>query len=101
MIRDNQMKLRVKADGSTSDIGTTHKFPTPLVDGTWYTIGISAKGPMLAAYFDGMVVASGMNASVTSGGIALTATDAVVSFDDVTVTTPESARSGAALTWSV
>ena len=86
-VRDNQMKLRVKADGSTSDIGT-YKFPMPLVDGTWYTIGVSAKGPMFEAYFGGMMVASGMNAAVTSGGIALTATDAVVSFDDVTVTAP-------------
>jgi hypothetical protein len=86
-VRDNQMKLRVKADGSTTDLGT-YKFMTPLADGTWYTIGLSAKGSALEAYFDGMMVASGMNATVTAGGIALTATDAVVSFDDVVVTSP-------------
>ncbi len=86
-VRSNQMKIRVKVDGSTTDVGT-YKFPTALVDGTWYTVGISAKGSTIAAYFAGAQVAMGSNSSVTAGGIALTATDGVVAFDDVAVTAP-------------
>jgi hypothetical protein len=57
-----------------------------LVNGTWYTIGIGAKGSMVAAYFNGMPVAMGSSSGVTMGGIGLTATDGVMAFDDVTVT---------------
>jgi hypothetical protein len=86
-VHSNQLKIRVKNDGSSTDVAT-YKFPTPLVDGTWYSVGVSASGTTFGAYFNGAQVATGMNASIAAGGIALTATNAVVEFDDLSVTAP-------------
>jgi len=86
-VRNNQMKIRVKVNGSTTDV-VVYKFPTPLVAGTWYTAGISVKGTTLTAYYNGMPVGSGVNAGVASGGIALTALSGVIAFDDISVTLP-------------
>jgi hypothetical protein len=92
-LHSNQIKIRVKNNGSTTDIGVAYKFPTPLVDGTWYQVGLAVQGSNLTAYFGGMPVATGpMPAAavpaLTAGGIALTATDSVAAFDDVSVTLP-------------
>jgi hypothetical protein len=85
------VKIRVKSNGATTDVGVQYKFPTPLVDGTWYTFGLSAAGTNLTSYYNGMQVITGPNpypADVTTGGIALTVTDSVVAFDDLSVTAP-------------
>ena len=90
-INETRLKIRVKSNGSTTDVGVQYKFPTPLVDGTWYTFGLSAAGMNLTAYYNGMQVVTGPNpypTAVTMGGIALTATDSVVAFDDLAVTAP-------------
>lgn len=86
-VRNNQMKIRVKVAGSTTDVAT-YKFPTPLVEATWYTVGIGVKGTTLTEYFNGMPVGSGVNAGVAGGGIALTALSGVIAFDDISVTLP-------------
>jgi hypothetical protein len=87
-VRTNQLKIRVKVEGSTTDVAV-YKFPVVLVDGTWYTFGLSAAGSTLTAYFNGTQVATGPNPSpVAMGGIALTVTGSIVAFDDVTVTAP-------------
>jgi hypothetical protein len=85
---DGGIKIRKRVDGSTGDV-TRYDPDVPLMGNTWYTVGIGAVGTTLTAYFGGVPVAMGTDGDLESGGIGIgTAEEAVVAFDDVSVTAP-------------
>jgi hypothetical protein len=84
---DGRVKIRVRDAGSTTDLGT-YDSNVAFVLGTWYTLVFEAKGSQITVSVDGTVWLTVADTSLTSGGIAIGARDAVVSFDDVTVTVP-------------
>jgi hypothetical protein len=93
---DGKIKLRARNDSSSTDIATNDsKTRSPLTVGAWNTVGISvsgpASGPTVTAHLNGAPVSFSSLTPVmgpAAGGIALGVTAAVVSFDDVTVTSP-------------
>lgn len=85
---DGGIKIRKRVDGSTSDV-TRYDPDAPLAGNTWYTAGIGAVGTTLTAYFNGVAVATATDSSIPAGGIGIgTTEEAVVAFDDVSVTAP-------------
>jgi hypothetical protein len=85
------LKLRQSDAGSTSDV-CRYK-PPAVVEGDWYTIGLSVSGSLATLLFDGMPVTADKpctlpKANPAAGGIALGAADATAAFDDVSVKTP-------------
>jgi hypothetical protein len=79
-------KLRGRANGSTTDLISPS--PKPLImPGTWYTVGITAKGTTVTLTLDGTPIGSPVmcNALISNGGIALGVAEGSVSFDDVHV----------------
>jgi hypothetical protein len=85
---DGGIKIRKRVDGSTGDV-TRYDPDVPLTGNTWYTVGIGAVGTTLTAYFGGVPVAMGTDSDLARGGIGIgTAEEAVVAFDDVSVTAP-------------
>lgn len=85
---DGGIKIRKRVEGSTGDV-TRFDPDAPLSGNTWYTVGLGAVGSTLTAYFNGVPVATGTDSEVTAGGIGIGTTDeAIVSFDDVSVTAP-------------
>jgi hypothetical protein len=85
---DGGIKLRKRVDGSTTDV-TRYDPDAPLAGNTWYTVGIGAVGTTLTAYFNGVAVATAADDSIPAGGIGIgTTEEAVVAFDDVSVTAP-------------
>jgi hypothetical protein len=79
-------KLRGRDNGSTTDLISPSPKPV-LVPGTWYTVGITAKGTTVTLTLDGMPIGSPVmcNAAISNGGIALGVAAGSVSFDDVSV----------------
>jgi hypothetical protein len=88
-IRNDAVKIRLRTPATQVDL-VSYSFGDAgeLVDGTWYKFGLSAKGSALAVYFNDVQVATVTDATFSSGGIAFGVRDAVVEFDDVTVTLP-------------
>jgi hypothetical protein len=85
---DGGIKIRKRVDGSTSDV-TRYDPDVPLTGDTWYTLGLGAVGATLTAYFNGVAVATATDSSIPAGGIGIgTTEEAVVAFDDVSVTAP-------------
>ena len=82
-------KLRGRADGSTTDIVAPS--PKPVITaGTWYTVGVSAKGTAVELTLDDMSIGTGScNALITNGGIALGVAEGNAAFDDVNVVVAE------------
>jgi hypothetical protein len=80
-------KLRGRAAGSTQDLISPSPKPT-IVAGTWYTVGIVAKGTTVSLTLDGQPIgASAMcNALISNGGVALGVAEGSVAFDDLNVT---------------
>ncbi len=82
-------KLRGRADGSTTDIVAPSPKPV-IVAGTWYTVGVSAKGTAVELTLDDMPIGSGSaHALITNGGIALGVAEGSAAFDDVNVVVAE------------
>jgi hypothetical protein len=79
-------KLRGRADGSTDDLISPSPKPV-IVPGTWYTVGVVAKGTTVTLTLDGTPIGSPVmcNALISNGGIALGVAEGSVSFDDVKV----------------
>jgi hypothetical protein len=79
-------KLRGRADGSTTDLISPSPKPV-IVPGTWYTVGITAKGTTVTLTLDGAPIGSPVMCStlISNGGIALGVAEGSVSFDDVHV----------------
>jgi hypothetical protein len=84
---EGKFKLRGRAAGSTADLVAPSPKPE-IVAGTWYTVGLVAKGTTVTLSFEGKQIGepATCNAAISNGGIALGAAEGTVSFDDVTVT---------------
>ncbi len=79
-------KLRARNDGSTADLISPS--PKPLIAaGTWYTVGITAKGTTVTLTLEGKPIGAPVmcDAAISNGGVALGVADGSVSFDDLTV----------------
>jgi hypothetical protein len=83
---EGKFKLRGRADGSTQDLIAPS--PKPVISaGTWYTVGVTAKGSTVSLTLDGMPIGAPAtcNAAISNGGIALGVAEGSVSFDDLSV----------------
>jgi hypothetical protein len=83
---EGKYKLRGRADGSTQDLVAPS--PKPVITaGTWYTVGVTAKGSMVSLTLDGVPIGAPTtcNAAISNGGIALGVAEGSVSFDDLSV----------------
>jgi hypothetical protein len=83
---EGKFKLRGRADGSTQDLVAPS--PKPVITaGTWYTVGVTAKGSMVTLTLDGAPIGAPTtaNAAISNGGVALGVSEGSVSFDDVKV----------------
>jgi hypothetical protein len=85
---DGHLKIRVKAAGSTSDLGDYDYSEVPLAPDTWVSIALSVKGSEVKGYFNGAEVLTASDSSLPSGGVALAARDSAADFDDVKVSVP-------------
>jgi hypothetical protein len=84
---EGKYKLRGRAAGSTTDLIAPS--PKPVITaGTWYTVGITAKGTTVTLTLDGKPI--GMpamcNAAISNGGVAFGMDSGSASFDDLSVT---------------
>jgi hypothetical protein len=79
-------KLRARANGSTTDLISPSPKPV-IVPGTWYTVGLTAKGTSVILTLDGTAIGSPVmcNALISNGGIALGVAEGSASFDEVHV----------------
>jgi hypothetical protein len=81
-----KFKLRGRADGSTEDLVAPSPKPV-IVAGTWYTVGVTAKGSMVSLTLDGMPIGAPTtcDAAISNGGVAVGVAEGSVSFDDLSV----------------
>lgn len=86
-IKNNQIKLRLRNAGSTTDL-TVYKFEADLTEGSWHSYALGVQGSEYTLYFDEQAVGTATHAELLAGGIALGVSDAVVEFDDLSVTVP-------------
>lgn len=85
-IAEGKYKLRGRAAGSTTDLISPS--PKPVITaGTWYTVGITAKGTTVTLTLDGKAIGSPVmcNAAISNGGVALGMDSGSASFDDVNI----------------
>ena len=86
-IAEGKYKLRGRAAGSTTDLISPS--PKPVITaGTWYTVGITAKGTTVSLTLDGKAIGSPVMcaAAISNGGVALGADSGSISFDDLSIT---------------
>lgn len=84
---EGKYKLRGRAAGSTTDLISPS--PKPVITaGTWYTVGITAKGTMVSLTLNGDPIGTPVacNAAISNGGVALGMDSGSASFDDLSVT---------------
>lgn len=84
---EGKYKLRGRAAGSTTDLISPS--PKPVITaGTWYTVGITAKGTTVTLTLDGMPIGMPVtcNAAISNGGVAFGMDSGSASFDDLSVT---------------
>jgi hypothetical protein len=84
---ESKFKLRGRSDGSTADLVAPS--PKPLImAGTWYKVGVTVKGSMVALSLDDMPIGmpATADAAISNGGIALGVAEGSVSYDDINVT---------------
>jgi hypothetical protein len=81
-----KFKLRGRSDGSSLDLVTPSPKPD-IVPGTWYTVGVTAKGTSVTLTLDGQVIGTPAMAAaaISAGGIGLGVAEGSVSYDDVKV----------------
>jgi hypothetical protein len=84
---EGKYKLRGRAAGSTTDLISPSPKPE-IVAGTWYTVGITAKGTTVSLTFNGMAIGTPVmcNAAISNGGVAFGMDSGSASFDDLSVT---------------
>jgi len=85
---EGKYKLRGRAAGSTTDLVSPS--PKPVITaGTWYNVGVTAKGTTVTLTLDGKPIGSPVmcNAAISNGGIAVGVDSGSASFDDISVTT--------------
>lgn len=83
---EGKFKLRGRADGSTQDLIAPS--PKPVITaGTWYTVGVTAKGSTVTLTLDGAPIGASAtaNTAISNGGVALGVAEGSVSFDDLSV----------------
>lgn len=83
---EGKFKLRGRSDGSTADLISPS--PKPVINaGTWYKVGVTAKGSMVSLTLDDMPIGTpaSANAAISNGGIALGVAEGTVAYDDVSV----------------
>jgi hypothetical protein len=81
-------KLRGRADGSTQDLVAPSPKPI-IIAGTWYTVGVIAKGSAVTLMLDDAVIGSATaQPAISNGGIAVGVAEGSASFDDVRVVAP-------------
>lgn len=83
---EGKYKLRGRADGSTTDLISPS--PKPVITaGTWYKVGVTAKGSMATLTLDDVPIGAPAAAAsaISNGGIALGVAEGSVSYDDVSV----------------
>jgi hypothetical protein len=86
-IAEGKYKLRGRAAGSTTDLIAPS--PKPVITaGTWYTVGITAKGTTVSLTLDGKAIGAPVMcaAAISNGGVALGADSGSISFDDLSIT---------------
>lgn len=86
-IAEGKYKLRGRAAGSTTDLISPS--PKPVITaGTWYTVGITAKGTTVSLTLDGKAIGAPVMcaAAISNGGVALGADSGSISFDDLSIT---------------
>jgi len=84
---EGKYKLRGRAAGSTTDLISPS--PKPVITaGTWYTVGITAKGTTVSLTLDGKPIGSPVMcaAAISNGGVAFGMDSGSASFDDLSVT---------------
>ena len=80
------VKLRVKKDGSTTDLGTKSKATTAPTLNTTYTFKLDMHGGNIAIYVNGMVRVMVTDPTLTAGGIGVIVSNGTAEFDNVVVT---------------
>lgn len=84
---EGKYKLRGRAAGSTTDLISPS--PKPVITaGTWYTVGITAKGTTVNLTLDGKPIGSPVMcaAAISNGGVAFGMDSGSASFDDLNIT---------------
>ncbi|HEY6080488.1 MAG TPA: hypothetical protein VIW29_16860 [Polyangiaceae bacterium] len=82
---EGKYKLRARADGSTQDLVAPSPKPV-IVAGTWYTVGVAAKGSAVTLTLDDAVIGTASApAAISNGGIAVGVAEGSAAFDDVLV----------------
>jgi hypothetical protein len=74
--------LRKRVDNSSGDV---MKVKVETQQDKWYTLRLSVKGDKLEGALDGMVLVTGTDVSVKTGGVGVGTSDCTAQFDDVTV----------------
>jgi hypothetical protein len=85
-IAEGKYKLRGRAAGSTTDLISPS--PKPVITaGTWYTVGITAKGTTVSLTLDGKAIGAPVMcaAAISNGGVALGADSGSIAFDDLKI----------------
>lgn len=85
-IAEGKYKLRGRAAGSTTDLISPSPKPV-IAAGTWYTVGITAKGTTVSLTLDGKAIGAPVMcaAAISNGGVALGADSGSISFDDLSI----------------
>lgn len=83
---EGKYKLRGRANGSSQDLVAPSPKPV-IVAGTWYTVGITAKGTSVSLTLDDMPIGSPAtcDALISNGGVALGVAEGSVAFDDLSI----------------
>ena len=81
-----KFKLRARNAGSTKDLISPSPKPV-IAGGTWYTVGLTAKGTTVTLTLEGMPIGAPVmcDAAISNGGVALGVAEGSVSFDEVKV----------------
>jgi collagen type VII alpha len=80
------VKLRVKLDGSTADLGTKSKATTAPTLNTTYTFKLDMRGGNITVSVNGVVRVTVTDATLTTGGIGVIVSNGTAEFDNVVVT---------------
>jgi hypothetical protein len=80
------VKLRVKLDGSTTDLGSKSKATTAPTLNTTYSFKLDMRGGNVTISVNGVVRVMVADATLTAGGIGVIVSNGTAEFDNVVVT---------------
>jgi hypothetical protein len=82
---EGNTRIYISVNGVRTQLGPTAL--TPMVIGTWYTLGVTANGPDLSVRMDGVEVITASDSTFVKGKIGVwTKADSVTAFDDLEAT---------------